>query len=121
MKEKKVRKIGKTMQKSMAKEWVKRYQKENPKETHGWLFGDDILKKLLKYNGCEGVWFFKGINDDGEEKLVMFPADEEGNILNRKIKSLGAAASLDEDGGLDEPANDSENCPPHCPEGLFGD
>lgn len=115
----KVKNIGKKMGKSKAKHWVKKYQKENPNGTHGWLFGDDILKALLKYDGCEGIWFFKGINDDGDEKLVMFPADEEGNILNKKIRSLGAAAnSRNDDEGMDEPADDSRNCPPWCPQGL---
>ncbi len=118
MKEKKVRKIGKKMDKSQAKKWVKRYQKKNPNTAYGWLFGDDILEKLLKYDGCEGIWFFKGINDDGEEKLVMFPADEKGNILDRKFKSLGAAAKTNGDDEPDLPADDGEMCPPWCPEGL---
>lgn len=109
-----VRKIGRKMDKSKAKQWVKKYQKENPNEIRGWLFGDDIINTLLNYDGCEGIWFFKGINDDGDEKLVMFPADADGNVLDRSMKSLGAAASL-RDGG-DEPADDSVSCPPFCPQ-----
>lgn len=116
MKEKDVRKIGKTMDKSKAKKWVKKYQKENPNSTHGWLFGDDVIEKLVRYEGCEGIWFFKAINDEGEEKLVMFPADADGNILDRKMKSLGAAVSLRDPG--DDPADFSETCPPKCPEGI---
>ena len=118
MAKKDVRKIGKKMDKSEAKKWVKKYQKENPDAAvRGWLFGDDIIEELLKYKGCEGIWFFKGLNDEGQEKLVMFPADSKGNILDRKLKSLGAAASI-KDPGFDDPANDSEMCPPWCPDGL---
>lgn len=119
MAKKDVKKIGKKMGKSDAKKWVKKYKKEHPNETHGWLFGDDILKELLKYDGCDGIWFFKGTNDDGEERLVLFPADVEGNILNKKMKSLGAAAAKSaDDGGLDDPADDGLRCPPFCPTGL---
>ncbi|MEQ6168384.1 hypothetical protein AAOE16_14410 [Ekhidna sp. MALMAid0563] len=114
MAKKNVRKIGKKMDKSEAKKWVKRYQKENPEATFGWLYGDDILETLLKYKGCEGIWFFKGINDEGKERLVLFPADEDGNILDKKMKSLGAAVSLKDD-NFDDPADDGTTCPPQCP------
>ncbi len=106
------------MDKSKARTWVKKYQDKNPKSTHGWLFGRDIIETLCNYDSLEGIWFFKGINDDGQEKLVMFPADKEGNILNNKFRSLGAAAR--EGGFDDDPVDDAENCPPWCPEG-FGD
>lgn len=117
-----VRKIGKTMNKSEAKKWVKNYkkkypQKENPDVTYGWLFGDDIIETLMKYDGCEGIWFFKGLNDDGEERLVMFPADADGNVLDKKMKSLGAAAANLRDDG-DDPADDSKMCPPMCPDNI---
>ena len=122
MAKKDVKKIGKKMDKSEAKKWVKNYQKkypqkENPNVTYGWLFGDDIIEALLKYDGCEGIWFFKGLNDDGSERLVMFPADADGNILDKKMKSLGAAGSL-RGSGEDDPADWSETCPPKCPEGI---
>ena len=121
MKEKDVRKIGNKMDKSKAKKWVKKYQDKNPKaEVYGWLFGREIIESLCKYDSLEGIWFFKGINDDGEEKLVMFPADKKGNILDKKFRSLGAAAARDGGLGDDDPADDSESCPPYCPEGLGG-
>lgn len=118
MAKKDVRKIGKKMDKSKAKKWVKNYQKKYPQKeypnvTYGWLYGDDILETLMKYDGCEGIWFFKGLNDDGEERLVMFPADANGNILDKKMKSLGAAQFKDP-GGY-EPADDGQGCPPFCP------
>ncbi|SNS45929.1 hypothetical protein SAMN05421640_0236 [Ekhidna lutea] len=117
MAKKDVRKIGKKMDKSKARKWVKDYQKKNPNGTHGWLYGSDILEALQNYDGCEGIWFFKGINDDGEERLVLFPADADGNILDKKMKSLGAAANL-KNPGDDDPADDGDTCPPWCPNGV---
>lgn len=114
MSKEKVRSIGKRMGKSDAKKWVKKYQKENPDGVHGWLFGHEMIEKYLKTKGCEGIWFFKGINDDGEERLVMFPADEDGDIFKKKVRSLGAAsANFDED--EDDPTDFAQPCPPHCP------
>ncbi|GAB4250213.1 MAG: hypothetical protein Tsb0034_29480 [Ekhidna sp.] len=107
-----VKKIGKKMEKSKAKKWVKKYQKEHKGGTHGWLYGADILETLLKYEGAEGIWFFKGTNDEGEERLVLFPADADGNVLDKNIKSLGAAAGGDNEF---EPGDFGQDCPPHCP------
>ncbi|MEQ9466864.1 MAG: hypothetical protein RLN88_05595 [Ekhidna sp.] len=118
MKKEDVRKIGKKMDKSKAKQWVKKYQKENPNATRGWLFGDDIINTLLSYDGCEGIWFFKGINEDGEERLILFPADTDGNVLDKSMKSLGAAAARNGVPGGDDPADDGYGCPPMCPENI---
>jgi len=105
------------MDKAKAKKWVKKYQKENPDApVRGWLYGKDILETLCHYPDSEGIWFFKGLNEDGEERLVMFPADADGNILDKKINSLGAAAKSN--GSVDDPANDGQLCPPSCPNGL---
>ena len=108
-----VKKIGHLMNKEKVTKWVKKYQKENPNEVHGWLYGCDVLEELLNADGSCGIWFFKGINDEGQERLVLYPADSEGNILGNQIKSLGAAAN---GGGL--AGDDGEECPPNCP--IFG-
>lgn len=116
-----VKNIGKKMAKSKAKQWVKKYQKANPTaELNGYLYGKDILEKLCNYPGSEGLWIFKGLNDENEECLVLFPADVDGNILERKFRSLGAAASTikGEEDDDDAPANNGQKCPPHCPGGL---
>ncbi len=94
--------------------WVERYKEKHPDGVWGWLYGCDILETLLKYDGSCGIWFFKGINDEGKERLVMYPADHEGNILHNKMKSLGAMVG----GKDDDPADDSEECPPDCPGGF---
>ncbi|MEP5611081.1 MAG: hypothetical protein ABJP45_02470 [Cyclobacteriaceae bacterium] len=110
-----VKKIGKQMDKDKVDKWVKKYQKNNPDGAFGWLYGCDILETLLKYENSCGIWFFKGINDDGKERLVLYAADKDGNILDDKMKSLGAMS-----GGNSKnppPADDGESCPPYCPSG----
>ncbi len=105
------------MGKNEAKKWVKEYKKKNPTSknpTYGWLYGADILEALLAYDGADGIWFFKGLNDAGEERLVLFPADEDGNILDKSVSSLGAAAAK-MPGGFDDPADEGGACPPNCP------
>ncbi|MEP1096759.1 MAG: hypothetical protein ABJG78_16700 [Cyclobacteriaceae bacterium] len=106
-----VKKIGKTMDKRMAKKWVKNYQKKHEDGTYGWLYGCDILCKLLEYPGAEGIWFYKGINEEGKERLVLYPADANGKILDTGVKSLGAMASRGDD---DAPADYGKDCPPFC-------
>lgn len=117
-----VKKIGKRMGKKEAKKWVKRYQEKHPDaEVRGWLYGRDIIEQLCNTDGMEGIWFFKAINDEGNERLVMFPADAEGNLLDKKMKSLGAAAAMngrDDDGDDDNAADDGDNCPPFCPNNM---
>lgn len=110
-----VKQIGAKMSKTRANQWVKKYQQENPDAAlNGVLFGKDILEALCNYQGSEGLWIFKGLNDKNEECFVLFAADADGNILNRAtMKSPGAAANaanVDDDA-----ANSGQPCPPACP------
>lgn len=109
-----VKKIGKKMNKKKLTKWVKKYQKKNPDKTHGWLYGCDVLCKILEDDKCDGIWFFKAINDEGEERLVLYPADHNGNILETNLKSLGAKSG----GGDDDAFDDGDSCPENCPSGL---
>lgn len=111
---KNVKKIGRKMKWNEVDRWVKRYQDEHsPKtSTYGWLYGCDTIEEMLKNKGCEGIWFFKGINDEGKERLVLYPADKDGKIMGKPFKSLGARGGGDPDS---YPVDDGDNCPPDCP------
>lgn len=108
-----VRGIGKRIPKGQADKWVKSYATKYPKaEAKGYLYGSDILFDLLDDSArCAGIWFYKGINDDGKECLVLYKADDQGNILVSNMNSIGAASN----GSLDDPADDGDVCPPTCP------
>lgn len=110
MAEKNIRNIGSAMPQAETRVWIANYQKQNPEGLHGNLFGADILEKMLADKGCEGIWFFKGISDQGKETLVLLPTDKEGNILPDSAKN--------EQGNGDEfvgGADYSTVCPPDCP------
>jgi hypothetical protein len=108
-----VRKIGHRMPKGEMKKWANNYKAKYPTSTHGFLYGADILTEMLADKKCAGIWFFKGLDEKGNEKLILYKADNEGNILNG-MKSLGAAAMQN---GNDDPADNGETCPPRCPQG----
>lgn len=112
---KQIRKIGKPMDKKVARNWVMQYGKENPADTRGYLYGRDLLEAMLANSDVEGIWYFKGLNDSGEERLVLFPADKDGNILSNenRFKSLGAASAE-----IIEAGDNCDVCPPSCPTGL---
>ena len=113
-----VKNIGKNIGKDKAKKWVDKYKEKHPDPTKegtvwGWLYGEDILKKLLDYENAkgekaEGIWFFKGL-DGKDEKLVLYAADKDGKIIEG-VSSLGAMAADKED-----PADEGSTCPPSCP------
>jgi len=112
MAEKNIKNIGSAMPQAEAREWIAKYQKQNPDGLHGNLFGADILEKMLADKGCEGIWFFKGINDQGEETLVLLPADNEGNILKNPARQESG-----EDDSFTGGADSGQACPPDCPNG----
>ena len=99
---------------------MKKYQQANPKAgLNGYLFGNDILEKLCSNPDADGIWVFKVLNNKEKECFVLFPAEKEGNILSKEIKSLGVAANTNnEDDDEDDAANDGQGCPPYCPEGM---
>ena len=109
-----VKEVGKNITEDEASEWVQKYQEKHPISegpTWGWLYGRDILEKLLEEKDVEGIWFYKALKD-GEERLVLYPADEKGNKMGLKMSKIGAAAK--ESRGH-EPADDGQACPPICP------
>lgn len=102
--------IGKPMSKAEADKWVGTYEKYHKTSTRGFLYGEKILKQLLASEDAEGIWFFKGYDDKGDEKLVLYAADKEGNIL-----SEDNSKSMAKSGSNLSPVDASDSCPPKCP------
>lgn len=100
-----IKRIGRQMAREKAQKMVKNYLKRNPASQSGFLYGRDILESMLKNSEVEGIWFFKGVDENGAENLLLFPSDEEGNIMMVETKSI-------------ESAGFGNVCPPSCPSGL---
>lgn len=62
---------------------TKKYRNANPDARKGNFYGKDILKQLLEQNGCMGIRMYYGIDDDGNQELVLVAADaDENDILD---------------------------------------
>lgn len=70
---------------------------KNPTALKARFFGKDILNQILAQDGCMGIRFYFGQNEDGVRELVICGADEF------------------EDDILDLVADLSRPCPSDCP------
>lgn len=101
-----VRSIGGYIPEEQGKAWVKAYVKQNPDSLKANLFGRELLEEMLSDQSVEGLWFYRALDEKGNEQLLIYKADSEGNIIYNSQK---------EDGG-DGPGEISSACPPHCPD-----
>lgn len=110
---KRINEIGSEIEQNQGIDWTNRYEELNPNKVRGFLFGDEILTKLINTKGSEGIWFYLGLNEENEERLVLYSADKGGRILNAKVSTATEANS---DGIIGEdPVDDGQGCPPYCP------
>ncbi|GAB4250200.1 MAG: hypothetical protein Tsb0034_29460 [Ekhidna sp.] len=100
--------IGKRITQQQGVAWTAEYQRQNPEATWGFLFGKRILTRLLENDGAEGIWLMRGINDEGSLKLVLYSADEAGEVLTKSNIRANGDTTID-------PADDGKDCPPGCP------
>ena len=99
--------IGAHLDREAAVRWTERFQTTYPNEVRAYLFGKDRLQELINRDGAKGIWFFRGLNESSEQKLVLYPADEVGKFL----LTNPARGRTEEDAPLD----DGVSCPPQCP------
>ena len=104
--------IGTHLDRETAVRWTERFQTTYPNEVRAYLFGKDRLQELLNRNGAKGIWFFRGLNENSEQKLVLYPAADAGKFLITNP----ARGRTEEDAPIDF----SDECPPVCPGTLDG-
>ena len=51
----------------------------------GWMFLRKDLDELLAQPGCAGMRFYYGLNDKGENGLVMVGVDRDGNDMVKGV------------------------------------
>lgn len=101
---------GKLIPMADAEKLIERYKtatEENQDAVHSFFFGRNQIKNLLDQAGTIGVRIHLGMDEEGIQKLVVFPADQYGT--NIPVKN-----SFGQDFGLDA----AVPCPPFCPPPL---
>ncbi len=73
---------------SSASAMTKEYRINNPDEIIAHFFGKDIIHKILEQEGCVGIRFYYGIDEDGQKQLVMVGADSEENDLTDLVADV---------------------------------
>lgn len=102
--------VGELVSLETAKEWIKNHGSSNA-EIHAksgvvinsYFFGKDAIQKLLDTVGAVGIRIHFAADENGAKKLVIFPANENGNDILIQSED-GSDKGLD--GGLP--------CPPVC-------
>lgn len=101
-------KIGSAIPAEQGKEWIKRYQDNNPGAVKAIFYGSDILQQILAQKDCVGIRIYNAIADDGTPNFVLVGAKENGNNI-----WPSASADSTPDGILGE---QGRPCPPGCAE-----
>lgn len=66
------------------------YRDENPDGRKGHFFGKDILNEILDQDDCMGIRIYYGLNDDGEQELVIVGADANEDDMTDLVADLSA-------------------------------
>jgi hypothetical protein len=73
--------MGKEIPVTQGKEWIKRYQDQNPDSLKAVFYGSNILDALLMQKDCVGIRIYNAIADDGSSTFVLVAAKENGNNI----------------------------------------
>lgn len=80
---------GGPIQLNKAKGYTATYRAQNPNGLKGHFFGREILNDILEQTGCEGIRIYYGINDDGEQALVLVGADANEDDMLGETHTIG--------------------------------
>jgi hypothetical protein len=106
--------VGQQVSKTVAQEWIARYERERMSDTKSVFFGRNALLAILSRDGCSGISFmFARKYDDFQKKdiddLVMVGTTEDGRLMwteaEPKIEDIGSNTY-----------DQSRPCPPYCPQ-----
>ena len=69
-----------------AASWTSNYRNAQPNGIKAHFFGRDIIERILAQEDCQGLRIFYGLNNEGEQQLILVGADtNENNQLSGTI------------------------------------
>ena len=85
---------AKQVTKEEAAPWTANFRATiTPGDTIGRFFGKDILNEILNQPGCMGIRIYNGINEEGNNNLVLVGADaNEDDMVNGVIAQHSASS-----------------------------
>lgn len=90
---------------SVLEEWQQRFREARPDAKHGYFFDADFIARICSTPGAQHVNFNFGINDEGNETMIVFPSDEAGDRIPLRSEEPSAKMGImgveDEDYGGD--------------------
>lgn len=92
----------------LAKTWTANYRSKNPDQLKGHYFGFEIIQRLLNETNCSGIRIYYGIDETGQQKLLLVGVDADGNDLLPSLEQ-----ELDNGGNI--VVDYSYPCPDYCP------
>lgn len=67
---------------------TKEHRLRNPTALKARFFGRDILNQILDQEGCMGIRFYYGQDEDGNRQLVIVGADSDENDMTDLVADL---------------------------------
>lgn len=62
-----------------AASWTNNYRNAQPNGIKAHFFGRDIIERILAQEDCKGLRIFYGLNNEGEQQLILVGADTNEN------------------------------------------
>jgi hypothetical protein len=90
-------KPGKPISKDEFEKMRKAYDSKNPKKTKSVLYSLESVQRVLSTPGVAGLRIFYGIDDDGNDTVMLAPTDATGATMYTTLEDRG------------------QLCPPYCP------
>lgn len=67
---------------------TKEFRSRNPGSIQARFFGKDIINEILNQEGCMGLRLYYGIDEDGNNQIVMVGADSDENDMLDLVADL---------------------------------
>lgn len=78
---KRISAVGEEIPHELGAKMIQDYQKANPTDVQSYIIGKDILNRILKQPGCDGIRFINAYNEKGQKTLVYVGIDQNGSAL----------------------------------------
>jgi len=73
---------------NLAATWTQRYQEAFPGEIVSHYTGSDMVGQLLNQSTAMGIRFYRGLDEDGNRKILLMAADQAGNDLEGLVSDF---------------------------------